>query len=206
LQDNILEFLDKGSRDFQQALSLVRLGKAGEALPVLERLCAKGDGHAYAARAAIYDFGFGGVPQNKSLAVSYYTEACRICGARLAGRGLAKLLYLGHGVQMDRPQAFMIYEEIAARSTDKMANLAVGLMLARGEGVERDTTRAITFLMTAAEDGYIEAHEQLIELFRERRSWLWWINAKLELVACKVSIALGRKKLRVSDWSGRFTG
>lgn len=112
MQDNILNFFRRDNNDYATAWSMLREGRAEEALALAKKLSAQGDGHAYALMGMIYDYGIGGVKIDKSRAASYYQEAIDRCGSIAATRGLAKLLFFGDGLRQDLAESFRVYSAL----------------------------------------------------------------------------------------------
>jgi TPR repeat protein len=192
---------DASNPEYRQALALIRQEDGAAALRILDDLAERGDGHAFALRGTLFDFGFAGVGKDPARAASDYQAAIDLCGADAAARGMAKLLYQGRGVARDLEESFRYYHACAVHTPDPMCRLATGLMLATGEGTTKDPQAAIPFLVEAAEHGYLEAHDALVAIYRAQGNVVKLAAALARRTAFKSAVYRGKRKLALSDWA-----
>jgi TPR repeat protein len=132
-------------------------------LDPLERSCSLGDARGCNSLGYLYDYGEGGVSEDRARAAELYRRACD--GKNGAGCGnLANLYHSGRGakagVAKDPARAF----EYASRGCElkhgqSCYNLGVDYQM--GDGVGKDQARAVEFYTIACRENYPEACNNL---------------------------------------------
>ncbi len=103
-----------------------------------------------------------GVEQDHERAVYFYTRASEagLVGAMV---NLAAMLRAGQGVEEPQYRQAAQWLYVASRAGDPRAQYVLGVMAARGQGMEQNRDLAIELFRLAAEQGLREARERLAE-------------------------------------------
>ena len=132
-------------------------------LDPLEHSCSTGDSRGCNSLGYMYDYGEGGVSEDRGRAAELYQRACD--GKNGAGCGnLASLYHSGRGAKAglakDRAKAF----EYASRGCEFKHGLScfdLGVDYQMGDGVAKDEARAVQFYDIACRGDYPEACNNL---------------------------------------------
>jgi TPR repeat protein len=139
---------------WRRAVSARKNGRSEEAMATFQQLVSLGDVNAIAEVANIYEFGGGGVEKDFELAIQWYTRSKNEAGDEWAYIGLARMFFLGKGVERNYEFAFSLYEKIA-NTKNIIALYQMGVCYLKGYGVEHNQERAFQFFEDAAARGHV---------------------------------------------------
>lgn len=118
----------------------------------------KGDLRALFVLGAMYEIQGKSDPSNFGKAYYYYSRSTEEVGTLGAWFGLARLYYLGTGVEQDFEEAFKCYWVLVEDADHPLAKLMLGRMYFEGRGVSKDLVLARRYLSQAAESEYVFAY------------------------------------------------
>jgi uncharacterized protein len=139
----------------EDAAAAYMKGDYATALLLVRPLAERGNVHAQARLALLYELGQG-VPQDDATAVSWYRKAAEQ-GDAGAQRSLGNMYRIGRGMPSDNAAAASWYRK-AAEQGDARAQNNLGIMYDKGQGVQQDYVTAHMWLsLAAATSGFNEA-------------------------------------------------
>jgi TPR repeat protein len=123
-----------------------------------------GEGHANSLLGAICEKGPIGI-RDYSKALSHYEQGIKDAGSLECWLGVARLNYLGLGLEQNLVKAFECYKVVAEDAGHPVAHLMLGKMYLDGEGVGRDLSHAEKHLQLAGENKQVFAYSYLGSLY-----------------------------------------
>jgi TPR repeat protein len=112
----------------------------------------------------IYEDGSNGVAKSIPDALFYYNRSIETLSYVEGYLAVARLLYCQSGVEQDLDTSFRYYAHIAEKSNSLVAQLMLGRMYMRGEGVEKNLVTARFWLEKSASQGSVHALVSLSQL------------------------------------------
>lgn len=191
LSSNVVTFPATIEKRFDLALANHARGDDAAAMKELLALIDDGCSAAYGYVALFYEMGSSGVPVDFKKARFYYQKGIEEYGSLEDYLGLARIYYLGRGVDPDYCKAFEYYDLVAKEAKDNgIAYLMLGQMYQRGECVDKDYQRAKECYENAWQKGYILGLTYLGLLEQERGHYFkgWLYRLKAGLIGFSVSI------------------
>ena len=166
---------------FTAALAALQNGDVETARREATSLVDEGYDHAYTLLGRTYEKRApGDAPADTSKALFYYLMGVDTAGAVESWLGLARLFYLGIGVEQDRRKAFAYYSTVVEESENGLAHLMIGKMYLDGDGVEQNLALAEKHLMIAREKHYVFAYSYLGTVCFRRKQYLQGVWNRLQ--------------------------
>ncbi|MCA2969795.1 MAG: tetratricopeptide repeat protein [Pseudomonadota bacterium] len=172
---NIETFPTSDHTLYRRCIDALGRNDLDEAIGIGTKLVDKNFNHANTTLGAAYEKrgDISGSADDYEKALFYYRRAVETVGATEAWLALARLFYLGKGVQRNEKIAFDYYLRIVEDVDNPIAHLMLGKMYLDGEGVKTDIAKAKSHLVHPKSQGYVFAYTYLgTALIRENQKLL----------------------------------